>query len=128
MDPATIGVIATTAISFLTSYLTKAAESTTKQFGEDLYKRLKTRFSKKPAAQEALADVEKTPEDADLQTVLRVQIKKLLAEDEAFASELQEMFKKAEKPEAGATVITQTAGDNAKQFGQVHGNVTFGKD
>ncbi len=128
MDPQTINVIATAAIGFFTYFLAKAGEATAKKIGEDIYQALKTRFSKKPAAQEALADLEKAPNEADYQAALRVQLKKLLAEDESFAAQLQRLLQEASGTEAGATVIKQIAGDNAKQFGQVFGNVTFGQD
>ena len=128
MDLATISVIATAAISFLSAFLQKTSEASATKIGEDLYQILKTRFGKKPAAQEALTDLEKTPGDTEIQTAFRVQLKKLLAEDESFAIELQELLKEAEKNEAGATIIKQAAGDNAKQFGQVFGNISFGKD
>ena len=128
MDPQTISVIATTAVGFLSPYLAKAGEVAAKKVGEDIYQALKARFSKKPAAQEALADLEKAPDDTDLQAALRIQLKKLLAEDEAFAAQLQHLLKEAAGTEAGVTIIKQVAGDNAKQFGQVFGNITFGQD
>ena len=126
MDPQTISVIATTAVGFLSPYLAKAGEVAAKKVGEDIYQALKARFGVKPAAQEALTDLEKAPSDTDLQAALRVQLKKLLAEDEAFAAQLQQLLQKAGGTEAGATIIKQVAGDNAKQFGQVFGNITFG--
>lgn len=128
MDPQTISVIATTAVGFLSPYLAKAGEVAAKKVGEDIYQALKARFGKKPAAQEALADLEKAPSDTDLQAALRVQLKKLLVEDEAFAAQLQQLLQKAGGTEAGATIIKQVAGDNAKQFGQVFGNISFGQD
>jgi hypothetical protein len=128
MDSQTISVIATTTVGFLSTYLAKAGEAAAKKAGEDIYRSLKARFGKKPAAQEALTDLEKAPDDADLQAVVRVQLKKLLAEDEAFAAQLQRLLQKAGGTEAGAIIIQQVAGDNAKQFGQVFGNITFGKD
>jgi len=127
MDPQTISVIATTAVGVISPYLAKAGEVAAKKVGEDIYQALKAHFGKKPAAQEALADLEKAPDDGDLQAALRVQLKKLLAEDEAFAAQLQHLLQEAGETEAGATIIKQVAGDNAKQFGQVFGNVTFGK-
>lgn len=126
MDLASIGVISSTAIGFLIPYFKKAGESTAKGIGEDLYKILKNRISKKPAAKEALDDLEKTPDDSDLQATLRVQIKKLLAEDDTFALELQRLLSEAEKTETGAINIKQTAGDNAIQVGKVDGNFTIG--
>ena len=128
MDPQTISVIAAAAVSILSPYLAKAGEVVAKKVGEDIYQVLKTRFGKKPAAKEALADLEKNPKDIDSQAAVRVQLKKVLAEDEAFAAKLQHLLQEAGKTEAGATIIKQIAGDNAKQFGQVFGNITFGKD
>jgi hypothetical protein len=128
MDPQTITIIATTVIGILSSYLAKTGEAAAKKVGEDIYQLLKDRFSKKPSAEEALTDLKKTPDDSDVQAALRVQLKKLLAEDEAFAAQLHQLLKEAASTEAGATIIQQTAGDNAKQFGQVFGDVTFSQD
>ena len=126
MDPQTISVIAATAVGFLSPYLAKAGEAAAKKVGEGIYRTLKDRFGSKPAAQEALTDLEKAPDDADHQAALRVQLKKVLAEDKEFASDLQRLLREAGETEAGATIIQQTAGDNAKQFGQVFGDITFG--
>jgi hypothetical protein len=128
MDPQTISTIATTVVGILSAYLAKAGEAAAKKFGEDIYQVLKARLGKKPAAQEALADLEKAHDDTDLQAALRVQLKKLLAEDEAFAVQLQHMLQEVGGTEAGATIIKQIAGDNAKLFGLVFGNITFGQD
>lgn len=128
MDSQTITVIATTAVGFLTPYLAKVGEAAAKKVGEDIYQALKNRFSKKPAAQEALTDLEKSPDDADLQAVLRVQLQKVLKDDEGLAQQLQNILQKAGKTKTGATTIQQIAGDNAQQFGQVFGDITFGKD
>jgi len=128
MDPQTISVIATTAVGFLAPYLAKAGEEAAKKVGEDVYKAIKTHFDKKPVAQEALADLEKAPSDADFQAALRVQLKKLLTADEAFAAELEALIQKSGKTEFGTTIIKQVAGDNAKQFGQVFGDITFDPD
>lgn len=75
----------------LNPHLPQAGEATAKKIGEDIYQALKTRFGKKPAAQETLNDLEKAPNEQDLQAALRVQLKKLLAEDEAFATQLQHL-------------------------------------
>lgn len=127
MDPQLLSVIATTAIGFLSSYLTKAGETAATKVGEDIYQSLKARFGKKPVAQNTLADLEQDPTDPDRQAAVRVQLKKLLAEDASFATQLQQLLKQAGQTEAGATVIQQVAGDNARQFGQVFGNITFDK-
>jgi len=128
MDPQTISVTAATAVGFLSPYLAKAGEAAAKKVGEDIYQLFKTRFGSKPAAEEALSDLEKAPDDADHQAALRVQLKKVLAEDEEFAEQVQRLLQQAGETQAGATIIQQTAGDNAKQFGQVFGDVTFGQE
>jgi hypothetical protein len=125
MDPATISAIAAAAVGFLSPYLAKAGEAVARKVGEDVYGAIKTSFEGKTVAQEALSDLEKSPNDTDLQAALRVQLRKLLAEDESFAAQLQGMLQEAGETEAGATIIQQVAGDDAKQFGQVFGNVTF---
>lgn len=86
MDPQTVSVIATTAVGILSSYFAKAGKVAVKKIGEDIYHTLKAHLEKKPVAEEALTDLENTPSDTDLQAALRVQLKKLLAEDEPFAS------------------------------------------
>ena len=82
-------------------------------------------LNNKPAVKEALVDLEDSPNNPDYQAALRVQLKKLLTEDEELAKELQQLLSQAEKTEAGSVIIQQTAGDNAKQFGQVFGDVNF---
>jgi len=117
MDPQTISTIATTAVGILSAYLAKAGEAAAKKIGEDIYQVLKARLGKKPAAQEALADLEKAHDDTDLQAALRVQLKKLLAEDEAFAVQLQHLLQEAGRTETGATIIKQVAkGKNMKSL------------
>ncbi len=128
MDAQSINVIAAAAVGILSPYLAKTGEVAAKELGEDLYNLLKARLGKKPAAQETLSDLEAAPEDPDLQATLRVQLKKLLAEDEEFADQLRGFLEKAGQTETGSIVIKQVAGDNAKQFGQVFGDITIGQD
>jgi hypothetical protein len=126
MDAQTINAIAATAVGFLSPYLAKAGEVVARKLGEDLYNILKARFGARPAAQEALADLEAAPTDSDRQASVRSQLRKLLDEDEAFALELQNLLGDAARTEDKAVEITQTAGNDATQFGQVYGPVTIG--
>lgn len=128
MDTQTINSVAAAAVGFLVPYLTGAGEAAAKKIGEDIYQAIKTRFGKKPTAQETLADLKQTPEDRDKQAALRVQLKKVLAEDETLAKQLLRLLKEADKTEEGSTIIRLSAGDNATQFGQVFGDVTIGKE
>ncbi len=49
---------------------------------------IKTKFEPKAAAKEALEELLKAPEDADVQGAFRLQLKKLLLEDASFATDL----------------------------------------
>jgi len=84
-------------------YLIKGAEETVqeigKQFGGDtwqqakaLWGRLRPKVEAKPAAQEAVQDLAKSPDDEDAKTVLRVQLKKLLTEDDSLAKEIAQLI------------------------------------
>ncbi len=53
-----------------------------------LWTALKTRLERQPAAKEALDDLTRAPDDPDFQAALRVQLKKMLSRDPAFAAEL----------------------------------------
>ncbi len=73
----------------------KAAEEAGKQLGGEAWGKVKTVWGKlqssvqtKPAAQEAVQEVARNPQDADAQAALRLQLKKILTEDEALAREL----------------------------------------
>ncbi len=127
MDPTTL---AATAVTLLSPYLAEAGKTAAKKIGESvgdavpkLYQAIKSRFAKKPTAAEALADLEKTPTDEDLQAAVRVQLKKVLAEDTPFAEQLQRLLDAAQ-PTSGSTVVTVTGsgaaavGDKATAIGE----------
>jgi thioredoxin-like negative regulator of GroEL len=70
-----------------------------------LWQRLGPRIEAKPASQEAVQDAAANPKDADAQAALRVQIRKLLTEDTALATELTELLNK-ERPAGSVTTVT----------------------
>jgi hypothetical protein len=89
----------TTALVPLLPYLLKAGEKAAEESGKtvadqslewakSLWSKLKLKIEAKPAALEAAQDVAQVPEDKDVQAVLRVQLKKLLAEDQSLAEEV----------------------------------------
>ena len=67
-----------------------------------LWDRLRPKMEARPAALEAAQDAAAHPDDEDALAVLRLQLKKLLAEDEALAQELVRLLTQA-RP-AGQTV------------------------
>ena len=130
MDPATI---ATLAVTWLVPYLTQAGEAVTKKMGERFFAAIKSRIEDKPAAQEAVNDLEKAPTDADAQAALRLQLKKLLTEDKAFAEEIEKLVQAAEatgaKPTVSANNRSVAAGRDVKGTivtGDVKGSISIG--
>jgi hypothetical protein len=132
MDPVTLGMLSSTAVTLIVNFLTKAGEEAGKKAGGEIIDMLKSRFAQKPenepAAQEALADLEQSPDNKDLHGQMRIQLEKLLKEDDELKDQLEKLLDKAKPANSNTTVINQTAGDNAKQFGQVFGDVKFGDD
>jgi hypothetical protein len=99
----------------------KAAEEAGKKLGGDAWDRAKGLWAKlrpkveaKPAAQEAVQDAAATPNDNDIQAALRLQLRKLLAEDAVLAREIERVWQEAQQ--AGAIVIA--AGERSVAIGR----------
>ena len=120
MDPLT--AVTTATVSFLVPYFQKTGETLAQKLGEQLYTLLSDRVHK-PGAREALHDLAQKPANHDLQAALRVQLTKLVQEDPALGSAIQECLDQAPQPSLPGITIHQQAGDQAFQIGQVTGNV-----
>ncbi|RLC71989.1 MAG: hypothetical protein DRI81_16960 [Chloroflexi bacterium] len=140
MDPATI---ATAVVTFLIPFLVEGGKATAKKGAEALVAALVQRFKDKPAAQEALDDLKKSPQNEDLQAVLRVQLTKTLTANKEFLAELTQLLEQAQgAPAAGivaqgeGAAAAQTVGGSIVTGGLkleggstfVGGNQTTGKD
>jgi len=134
MDPATLSATAMAAWTLLQPYLPIMATKTAEKLGSELpdalgkvWDALKGKLVAKPHAKESLADLLKNPKDPDLQAAFRVQIKKVLDEDPAFAEEFKRLVEGA-----GAQINVQVRngaaaiGDGAKAVGK--GGVIIGGD
>lgn len=98
----------------------KAAEEAGRKLGGDawesakaLWRKLRPKVEAKPAAQEAVKDLAAAPKDEDAQAALRLQLKKILAEDETLASDVARIWKKAK---AGG-VMAIAMGDRSVAIG-----------
>ncbi len=87
----------------------KAAEETGKRLGEAAWERAKALWARlrpaveaRPAAQEAVQDAAANPQDEDTLAALRLQLRKLLADDPALAAEIARLWGEAQA--AGVTV------------------------
>src|SRR5215211_5273888 len=99
MDIGALASSVTTALVPLLPYLLKAGEKAAEETGKtvagqslewakSLWTKLKPKIEAKPAALQAAQDAAQTPEDDDVQAALRVQLKKLLADDQSLAEEV----------------------------------------
>jgi hypothetical protein len=120
--------LAASVVSLLTPYLAKAAGKGAEQVGSEvvsrmakLYDTLKAKLTK-PAAADALADLEKAPEDTDTQAALRLQLKKVLAEDTDLRQALEPLVREIQ--DKGGAGIAQTANvsGNENDVNQISGS------
>jgi hypothetical protein len=98
----------------------KAVEEIGKEAGGEVWhaaklvwERLRPKIEGRPAALEAAEDLASTPTDEDALAVLRVQLKKLLTEDESLAAEVARIYEEAKRQ--GVTVIA--SGDRSVAIG-----------
>jgi len=101
-------------LSYLVKGLKLAGQEAAKKLGEKaseqgfdqakaLWEKLRPKVEAKPAALEAVQDAAEHPDDEDALAALRLQLKKLLAEDQALAQELARLLPQSGL--AGQTVI-----------------------
>jgi hypothetical protein len=105
-----LAVFLTPFLPYLLKAGEKAAEEAGKKLGGDAWDRAKGLWAKlrpkveaKPAAQEAVQDAAAVPNDNDIQAALRLQLRKLLAEDAVLAREIERLWQEVQQ--AGITII-----------------------
>ena len=86
------------------------------ELASTLWTRLSSQLEKRPAAQEAAADLAKAPSDEDAQAALRVQLRKLLAEDPALQKEIEALLKDAR--DSGSITTVNVSGDRSVGIGR----------
>jgi len=127
MDIGALASSVTAALVPLLPYLLKAGEKAAEETGKtvagqswewakSLWTKLKPKVEAKESALEAAQDVAQSPEDEDAQAALRVQLKKLLTEDQSLAEEVSHWLEQGKA--AGINVFA--AGDRSVAIG---GNV-----
>jgi hypothetical protein len=112
----------------------KATESASGKFGEAAFKKAEAVWAKlspkveaEEAAKEAAIDVAKSPEDEDSQAVLRVQLKKLLEQDEELMKAIEQILA-ADAPDgtSGTQIVQNVTGNQNQVIGQVLGGKVIG--
>jgi hypothetical protein len=135
----------TTLIAFLSPFLPfllklgdkaaeKATESAAGKFGEAswakaqaVWEKLSPKVEAKESAKEAVLDVANAPEDEEFQIALKVQLKKMLAQDEALANAIAQILQ-ADGSDGmpGVQIVQRVTGDRNQVIGQVTGGNVFG--
>ncbi|NJM68438.1 MAG: hypothetical protein HC851_23630 [Acaryochloris sp. RU_4_1] len=112
-----------------------ATESATKKFGaaswakaQAVWAKLRPKVEAKESAQEAALDVANAPEDEDLQVALKVQLKKLLDQDEALVNAIVQILQAdGSDGTPGIQIVQNVIGDDNPVIGQVTGGqIVFG--
>ena len=116
-------------LPFLMNVGNKVFDGAVAKAGEDAWDKAKAVWAKlqpkvetKPAALEAAADVAKAPDDEDLQVALRVQLKKLLEQDELLAQEIARIMQENSQENSGDKVVQNVTGENNQTLGNVQGS------
>ena len=136
MDINALASSLTTALVPLLPYLLKAGEKAAEEtgktvagqsweWGKSLWSKLKPGVEAKPAALEAAQDVAHAPEDEDLQVALRVQLKKLLTEDQSLAEEVSRWL---EQGKAAGITVTASGERSVAIGGDVKGSTIITGD
>ena len=143
MDISLLVKFLTPCLPFLLNVGNKAVEGASQKLGEDVWRKATVVWSKlqpkvegKAATLEAAKDVANDPEDEDLQTALRVQLKKILEGEPTLAAEIAQILSEKSTTGTGGDNIQQDASGtgnqvigkmegNAKAIGKVHGNVNM---
>jgi hypothetical protein len=131
MDPV---LLASTTLTVLSPFLIKMGEKAAEEIGKGLpgavgklWSRIGKKFKGNSAAETAVKDAVANPKDEDNLAALRKEIKKALADDAAFAAEIEELLEQAQNE-------TQTIrGDhniaaNIDIGGDVDGNLIVGNN
>ena len=87
-------------------------------YAEKLWERLRPGVESKPAAQEAVEEVAAHPEDEDALGALRIQLRKLLEEDQELAADLTKIWQEAQ----AANVVTASGERSVAVGGDVSGS------
>jgi hypothetical protein len=104
MDPLTL---ATGAVTVLSPYLVKIGEKAAEEVGKKLpeavgrvWNAIMTKFKGKAAAEEAVKDFVSKPDDEDYRAAFRKELRKMLADEPVFVTELARLLEDAKRQSA----------------------------
>jgi hypothetical protein len=138
MEIATLVAFLSPFLPFLLKLGEKAAEKATEtaagKFGEAswtkaqaVWEKLSPKVEAKESAKEAAVDVANAPEDEDLRVALKVQLKKLLAEDEVLVKAIAQILQEdASDGIPGTRIVQNVTGHRNQIIGQLSGGQVIG--
>jgi hypothetical protein len=92
-----------------------------------IWAKLQPKVDAKESAREAADDVAKTPDDADAQAALRLQLKKILDSDPDLAAAIAQIMQDdAPDGTPGTQIVQHVIGNQNQVIGQVTGGNVFG--
>jgi len=105
---------------------TKLTENALKKAGT-IWEKLFPKVEAKESAKEAAEDVAQTPDDADAQAALRLQLKKILESDPELAAAIAQIMEEdAPDGTPGTQIVQHVTGNQNQVIGQVTGGNVFG--
>jgi len=142
MDPVTLTAFLAPFLPALMKLGTKALEGAATKAGETtgtkltenglnkakaIWEKLFPKVEVKEAAKEAAEDVAKSPDDADSQAALRVQLKKILEADPDLAEAIAHILA-ADAPDGtpGTQIVQHVTGNQNQVIGQMTGGTVLG--
>lgn len=142
MDPATLTAFLAPFLPALLNLGAKAASGAATKAGETagtkltenalnkakaIWEKLHPKVEAKEAAKEAAEDVAKAPDDEDLQTALRVQLKKILEADPDLAEAIAPILEEnAPDGTPGTQIVQHVTGNQNQVIGQITGGKVIG--
>jgi hypothetical protein len=134
MDAAQLAQLVVTTLTPALPVLLKVGEGAVGKIGENitdavpkLWGKLLPRLSKQTGGLQAAQSVAESPNDADLQEILKIQLKKLLQADPDFAKEIAEIVKTGQTTIQRPTVAT--SGDKSPGIGVANTvNIYYGDE
>jgi hypothetical protein len=84
--------------------------------------KLSPKAEAKPAALEAVTDVIKSPDDADYQAGLKIQLKKLIDADPDLADEIAQILAAGSDGISGSQIVQNVVGHRNQSIGQNYSN------
>ena len=112
-------------LPFLMTVGNEAVSGASQKLGEDVWTKAKAIWAKlqpKLETKPAALDVAKAPDDENLQVALRVQLKKLLEQDELLAQEIARIMQGNAQSNSGDKVVQNVTGENNQTLGSVQGS------